>query len=77
MYLSFIEFMKLRRYPINETLFRSDKMYRAKKWKVHAKEYKRLCEKRELFNDYEQLNEEVLTYEAKVKNLRSTVHEVY
>lgn len=73
MYLSFAAFMRSRTYRFNERLFESDMMYRAKTWKVHRREYLTWCEQQGLFNDYEQINEEVLTYEAKVLNMRGCV----
>lgn len=70
MYLSFYEFMRERRYRMNEKLFDMDMMYKAKIWKAHRQEYIRWCEKLKVFNDYEKIEDEVSLYEARLMKMK-------
>lgn len=70
MYVSFYEFMKECRYHMNEQLFDTDMMYKSKMWKAHRQEYILWCKKLKVFNDYDNIEEEVTSYEERLMRIK-------
>lgn len=68
--LSFADYMKRRGLSYNVALWNTDPQYKAKVWKARRQLYLRICEKKNLLNEFDQINNEVIDYEIKVLNIK-------
>lgn len=55
---------------MNEQLFDTDMMYKSKMWKAHRQEYILWCKKLKVFNDYDNIEEEVTSYEERLMRIK-------
>lgn len=68
--LSFADYLRRRGLSYNAKLWNYDPQYKAKLWKAHRQLYLRICEKKNLSNEFDQINNEVIDYEIKVLNIK-------
>lgn len=69
-YMSFDAYMKRRRLYYNAALFQQDILYFSQIWRSHRNSYRSYCQTYSLFNDYDVLQDRILSYEKRIAAYR-------